>query len=378
LPEYCNGVSSSCPADTKRGSGYICRPSKHATCDPSEQCDGSTNACPADALTANGVACDDGSACTDVSNCTGGYCIGVDVRCNGTCGDGILSASEQCDDHNLIDGDCCSHLCKIEPSGTVCRSSKGYCDPSETCTGSSATCPVDVLSTAICRDAVNSCDAPEYCSGSSVDCPGDSLKAAGTSCPNTACYINSTCSAQGICSGIDIYCTGICGDGILALSEQCDDGNLVNGDCCSSTCTFESASTVCRASQGVCDIPETCTGSSRVCPADARRATSYVCRPAASACDVDDYCTASGPFTCGTNNYQNSGVACDDGSTCTNTSSCNGAGACQGVDIFCQGVCGDGIKGNAFKSAFAYIIKLPMNNVMEEFAVQINVLLPTL
>jgi cysteine-rich repeat protein len=31
----------------------------------------------------------------------------------------------------------------------------------------------------------------------------------------------------------------VCGDGILQAPEFCDDGNLVNGDCCSSTCTVE-------------------------------------------------------------------------------------------------------------------------------------------
>jgi cysteine-rich repeat protein len=33
-----------------------------------------------------------------------------------------------------------------------------------------------------------------------------------------------------------------CGDGILQAPEFCDDGNLVNGDCCSDTCTVEAGS----------------------------------------------------------------------------------------------------------------------------------------
>ena len=32
---------------------------------------------------------------------------------------------------------------------------------------------------------------------------------------------------------------GVCGDGHLDAGEECDDGNLVNGDGCSSTCTVE-------------------------------------------------------------------------------------------------------------------------------------------
>src|SRR5437764_20391 len=34
-----------------------------------------------------------------------------------------------------------------------------------------------------------------------------------------------------------------CGDGVLDPGEQCDDGNVQDGDCCSSTCRFEPATT---------------------------------------------------------------------------------------------------------------------------------------
>lgn len=34
----------------------------------------------------------------------------------------------------------------------------------------------------------------------------------------------------------------VCGDGIRHISEQCDDGNTVDGDGCSATCTFDTAS----------------------------------------------------------------------------------------------------------------------------------------
>lgn len=34
-------------------------------------------------------------------------------------------------------------------------------------------------------------------------------------------------------------CRSVCGDGIKTAYEECDDGNLVNGDGCSSTCTLE-------------------------------------------------------------------------------------------------------------------------------------------
>lgn len=31
-------------------------------------------------------------------------------------------------------------------------------------------------------------------------------------------------------------CTSTCGDGLKASNESCDDGNLINGDGCSSSC----------------------------------------------------------------------------------------------------------------------------------------------
>lgn len=40
-------------------------------------------------------------------------------------------------------------------------------------------------------------------------------------------------------------CTAVCGDGILDTAEGCDDGNVANGDGCSSTCTVELTITEC-------------------------------------------------------------------------------------------------------------------------------------
>ena len=45
--------------------------------------------------------------------------------------------------------------------------------------------------------------------------------------PGVAC-------TQGVCQSCNC-----CGDGLVAFNEQCDDGNNINGDGCSSTCTLE-------------------------------------------------------------------------------------------------------------------------------------------
>src|SRR5207244_12755882 len=57
----------------------------------------------------------------------------------------------------------------------------------------------------------------------------------------------------------------VCGNGVLDLGEQCDDGNLVAGDCCSPTCELVPADTACDEGN-VCTTNGVCDGVSAVCP----------------------------------------------------------------------------------------------------------------
>ncbi|HYY06800.1 MAG TPA: DUF4215 domain-containing protein, partial [Candidatus Limnocylindria bacterium] len=120
-----------------------------------------------------------------------------------------------------------------------------------------------------------------------------------------------------------------CGDGTLDAGEQCDDGNNLNGDCCSASCQFETAGTVCRPAAGVCDVAETCTGSSGTCPADAFVPATTLCRAAAGECDVAEFCPGNGP-NCPADAKQSAGTACtDDGNPCS-LDECDGTSdACQ-------------------------------------------------
>ena len=85
----------------------------------------------------------------------------------------------------------------------------------------------------------------------------------------------------------------VCGDGIIDGVEACDDG-VANGtpnDCCSATCQFQSATTVCRPIAGACDVgPEFCTGTSDTCPADVVKASGTVCRSSQGVCDIAEIC----------------------------------------------------------------------------------------
>jgi hypothetical protein len=59
--------------------------------------------------------------------------------------------------------------------------------------------------------------------------------------------------------------------------------------------TAGNAGTVCRSSQGVCDIEESCDGVSTDCPANAFQPSTVVCGMAAGPCDVAATCSGSDP-----------------------------------------------------------------------------------
>ncbi|MFQ5494392.1 MAG: FG-GAP-like repeat-containing protein, partial [Phycisphaerae bacterium] len=86
----------------------------------------------------------------------------------------------------------------------------------------------------------------------------------------------------------------VCGNGIREGAEQCDDGNLVAGDCCSPSCQFESIATVCRAAASACDVAEFCDGAG-ACPANVFQSAGTACgNPTATVCDNPDTCDGAG------------------------------------------------------------------------------------
>ncbi|MHC5111546.1 MAG: choice-of-anchor Q domain-containing protein, partial [Planctomycetota bacterium] len=69
---------------------------------------------------------------------------GVPDDCEGTCGNGIAEAGEECDDGNTADGDCCSSICAFEPAESPCDDGDAatvndVCDGAGACAG--GTCP---------------------------------------------------------------------------------------------------------------------------------------------------------------------------------------------------------------------------------------------
>lgn len=145
---------------------------------------------------------------------TGGEGVGVDLSGGvttrpggGTCGDGIIERSEQCDDGNTDSGDGCSRICQIEANWDC--PTEG-----EACTYLGV-CGNGILTTnKVCDDSNTESD--DGCSG---DC--------------------QTVEPGYICRVPGKPCAPRCGDGMIIGYETCDDGNADSGDGCSSTCKIE-------------------------------------------------------------------------------------------------------------------------------------------
>lgn len=121
---------------------------------------------------------------------------------------------------------------------------------------------------------------------------------------------------------------GECGNGRIDLGEQCDDGNVTNGDGCSATCQFEDCSpSSCPA--GCCDLQGNCVGGT----------DDVACGTGGGACAS---CTTAGQIchqqACETPPACSQGETLECGNCGTRICDANGAyGPCQG-----EGACSAG------------------------------------
>ncbi|CAD8092480.1 unnamed protein product [Paramecium primaurelia] len=132
--------------------------------------------------------------------CIFGWRLTQEFKCQSNCGDGLVAliSIEQCDDSNLIQFDGC-HLCQLEQ---------------------------------FCGDGIIS--IPEQCDDMN-DIPYDGCFQCLYQCELDCEFCN-----QGVCqidceTGyqiIDNQCQEVCGDGIITISEQCDDMNQTPYDGC--------------------------------------------------------------------------------------------------------------------------------------------------
>ncbi len=327
-----DGCSSACEVEP----GYECiTPGR-----PCMKNDGSAAAC-GDGVVEAGEQCDDGNTtpgdgCSSTCQLEKGFtCPKPGTACQTLqyCGDGILQTAngEQCDDGNTTPGDGCSGACQIEPGyacpdpGLPCVKiwvcGNGHVDPGEAC------------------DDGNTVGGD----GCSADC---SMVEPGYTCPDVS-------GNGGPCVKSP---ANVCGDGVVAGNEQCDDGNTVSGDGCSSTCALEAGYTCPHAGQpckkiefcgdGIVElnIGEQCDDGNTVsgdgCSSLCQLEPNWVC-PVPDAPCVDTVVCGDGKV--------GGAEQCDDGNTvsgdgCSSTCQNEPGWQCPTPDAKCiAAACGDGI-----------------------------------
>jgi cysteine-rich repeat protein len=186
----------------------------------------------------------------------------------GSCGDGHVDPSEQCDDGNKAAGDCCSPTCQFEASGGACTSDNNPCT-SDVCNATGVCTHAAGNAGTMCRPAAGACDAAESCTGQSPNCPPDVAATSGTPCRPAA----GDCDLAEVCDG---------------TSKACPADAKKTGPC--------------RPSTGACDVAESCDGVSNNCPPDAKEPNGTSCAPDACTTAVcsGGTCTAGTEVTCPT------------------------------------------------------------------------------
>ncbi len=251
------------------------------------------------------------------------------------CGDGVVQGSlgEQCDlgAANGQPTSCCTADCQLRAAGQTCRAAVSVCDVTETCTGTSATCPADTFAPGgtLCRGAAGICDVSEFCTGTSNTCPADTFQPASVVCRAAT----DLCDAAENCTGTSASCPADVplpnGTFCRAAGGDCDVDDYCTGT--SKVCpqTYKPNTVVCRASGGVCDVAENCTGTSATCPSDAKQPNTFTCRAASGPCDVAENCDGVSN-NCPADAVRPSGYVCR-----AAAGVCDIAETCDGVNKTC-------------------------------------------
>jgi len=279
-----------------------------------------------DGNTGSGDGCDDQCGVEGCFDCApealptsvGTVCNGPDVcspdlECS--CGNETCDAWESCetcssDCDACVTGACCT------PNGCYDVASQGLCEGEYLGTyhGDNTSCETESICVNCgdgCKDFGESCDDGNTDSGDGCD----------ESCLEENCFncsppptdtlpsqvIGPVCMGPYTCD-VDPACD-VCGDNEVGESEDCDDGNTDDGDCCSANCTWESAGSACP-DEFFCNGAETCNGTGTCQPA-----TPVSCSHLTTEC-ADGVCNEASD-SCVADTSGKEGNSCTDDSTCT-------------------------------------------------------------
>ncbi|MBU3923395.1 MAG: hypothetical protein KJ592_00600 [Nanoarchaeota archaeon] len=172
-----------------------------------------------------------------------------------TCGDSNLDLGEECDDGNLIDGDGCSAGCLVEYECNVDADCADDFYGDKYCVSGDLFKDLNdyscVLHECILKGTPefwkdcgedSSGEWEKYCKGDDVWKERSVYK---QGCGEDDCFENVDVEKE-LFEECDYDCVDgecvdepACGDSNLDLGEECDDGNLIDGDGCSANCLIE-------------------------------------------------------------------------------------------------------------------------------------------
>ena len=257
------------------------------------------------------------------------------------CGNGELDPTEQCDDGNDANGDCCSSACRYESAGAACTADANQCT-NDTCNGT-GTCQAAHRSGA-CEALF--CTTGDFCFNGACVPSGPSPCAGGNECNDVCNEAARTCQTPNgtACTDDGNACTNdTCSAGACVHTNNTnactDDGNACTNDTCSGgACVHTNNTSVCSDDGNVC-TNDVCSGGACTHPANTGPCNDGLycngadtCQGGTCSAHAGSPCTG-GHAVCGACNEaadscaQPNGTACDDGSFCNGTDSCQ-AGAC--------------------------------------------------
>ena len=228
-------------------SSAVCKATSTLGCDDGNPCtaDGCT---PDDGclhLPAEG-SCNDGDVCTINDSCVGGECSGgVELNCD----DGDPCTEDACAEglgclHNpLTDVECDdSDPCTVTDScvvGECVGSGELACEDGDVCTQNLCVAEVGCVfppDNGVACDDANACTLVDVCAD------GQCFGTGAPNCDDDNACTEDSCVPPGGCQNAAVV--PCCGDNQVDPPEECDDGNVSNGDGCDENCEEETAVTM--------------------------------------------------------------------------------------------------------------------------------------